>query len=525
MRFFLLCCALALGCGDDGPAGDDASTTDATTDAADAPSDGATDSALPMPLPWPAQLPRTEDLGPRRGRLLARAILHLHSPLSHDACDGEGWVTGEGLTDATCLEHFRDALCRARIDIAMVSDHAPHVNEVDFRQALWVRDGDEPLPNSDAPYANRIVCEGSAHRPVLTVGSENQLMPLGLDRHPGDPELTTEELNTLYDADDPAAVQAFRDAGAVLWMAHTESKSVDYLRSLGLDGLELYNLHADVDPRIRSAFLGDPDSSYVGLLLRFGRPSLALAPDLAIMTFLSRQQASLDKWDTLTAEGWRIAASGGCDAHENAFPMPLLDGERADSYRRMMTWITNHLLVDDRSPEAAKEALRAGRLYVVHEVLGTPVGFDFVAEEAGTTFEMGDDAPLGATLVLRRPSLPDGFPNDPAPEISLHILRADATGAEEVASGIGEELTFVVDRAGAYRAEVRMVPNHTRPFLRSLADMATREQTWVYSNPIYVALPEPPPPEPTPTARRTPALWRMAARRLQSNSGRNRAER
>ncbi len=518
MRGLLLLCALTLACGDDdhGDATVDGSTADGST-ADSSTADGSTadaDSPFPAALPWPAELPSTDDLGARRGRILARAILHLHSPLSHDACDGEGWVTGEGLTDAQCLEHFRDGLCRARIDVAMLSDHAPHVNEVDFRQALWIRDGDEPLPNAETPYANRITCEGSEHRAVLTVGSENALMPLGFDRHPGDGTLDADALNALYDADDPVAIEAFRDAGALLWMAHTESKSVDYLRSLGLDGLELYNLHADVDPRIRSEFLGDSDAGYIALLLRFGQARYALAPDLALMTFLSRQQASLDKWDALTSEGWRIAGSGGCDAHENAFPMPLLDGERADSYRRMMTWITNHLLVDDRSPEAAEEALRAGRLYVVHEVLGTPVGFDFVAQDGEATFEMGEQAPLGATLLLRRPALPEGFPSDPPPKLSLHIFRADAAGAEEVASGDGESLTFTVDRPGAYRAEIRMIPHHTRPFLRSLADRADREQTWVYSNPIYVALPEPPMPDPTPTSARTPAAWRRAARRI-----------
>ena len=104
----------------------------------------------------------------------------------------------------------------------------------------------------------------------------------------------------------------------LLWIAHTEEKDVDYLRSLNLDGLELYNLHADVDPRSRQEWLGIEDpGGFVGDLLRFAQPRFNFAPDLALMTFLSRQETSLTKWDTLLSEGRRVAGSGGCDAHEN----------------------------------------------------------------------------------------------------------------------------------------------------------------------------------------------------------------
>ena len=97
-------------------------------------------------------------------------------------------------------------------------------------------------------------------------------------------------------------------------------------------------------------------------------------------------QVSLDRWDTLLAEGLRIGGSGGCDAHENTFPMEFSDGERADSYRRMMFWISNHLVVDDLSPDGIREALANQRMYVTSEVFGTPVGFDFTADD---TIDMG----------------------------------------------------------------------------------------------------------------------------------------
>lgn len=492
-----------------GACGDDDATSDAGLDADT--TDGATDSGIdagpPAPA-WPRTLPSTDTLGERRGRRIARSIVHVHSPLSHDACDGEGWVDGE-LADPDCLAHFRAALCDLRIDTAMVTDHAPHVNEVDFRGALWLRDQDEAI--GDPPYAARMACDDATHRTLLTVGSENRLMPIGMQRHPAE-GLSGDALVDLYDGSSPEALAAFRETGALLWVAHTEQQTVDDLRTWGVDGLELYNLHADVDPRIREEHLNDTTSDF-GLLLEFMRANLRLAPDLSMLAFLSRHDVSLARWDTLLAEGRRVAGTGGCDAHENAFATILADGERADSYRRMMSWITNHLVVDAISPEGVREALQAGRLYATHEVLGTPVGFDFVGESAGSTFEMGEEAPLGATLRVQRPRLPEGFPNDPAPELTIVLHRAAEGGAVEVARSTDDELVFEADVAGAYRVEVRMMPNHVAPFVAMRADRLVREVTWIYSNPIFVDLAEPEPltptnPEPTSLRRRVSPAWR-----------------
>lgn len=482
--------ALAAACG--GSNEGDAGTADAGTDSAvdAAPDAVARPDAAPLvdaEVPWPRDLPPTSELAPLRGRRLARSIVHLHSPLSHDACDGEGWVDG-ALADEACLANFRGALCSLRIDAAMVTDHAPHLNEVPFADGLWLDSMDEPIAEAGGePYASRMGCE-DAHRVLLTVGSENALMPLGLRRHPGDPS-DVDALEALYDRGEVANADAFRAAGGLVWAAHTEGQPMDRLRATDVDGLEIYNLHANVDPSIRSELLGLDDGSYFGELLKFTDARRGLEPDLALLSFLDANRPSLATWDTLLAEGRRPAGSGGCDAHENTFRMPLRDGERADSYRRMMMWITNMLLVDDISPDGIAEALAAGRLYVTHEVLGTPMGFDFVGESGAARFDMGDDAPVGATLRVTRPSLPVGFPADPAPIITVHLLRAETGGAVEVAMSDEDELVYVADEAGAYRVEVRMVPEHARYYLRRSADTLIREQIWVYSNPIFVGMP------------------------------------
>ncbi|MCB9595229.1 MAG: hypothetical protein H6719_21100 [Sandaracinaceae bacterium] len=434
--------------------------------------------AGPPPF-WPSTLPSAAELGPRRGRSIARTTLHLHSPLSHDACDGTGWTDG-ALQQPECLAHLRAAMCALHLDAAMLTDHSPHVNEVDFMQALWIEGDDEPVMDGGELVANRMACP-DGHRVLITVGSENALMPVGLRHHPGD-STDPEAIGAIYDGTDAAAIAAMRAAGALVWQAHTEGRSVDELRASGVDGLELYNLHANLAPDIREELLGLEPLSFVDDLLLFTRPALRLPPDLAILSFFEPNQVSLDRWDTLLAEGVRVAASGGCDAHENTFPMELGDGERADSYRRMMFWIENHLLVDDASREGVLDALDAGRFYVTTEVFGSPVGFDFTADG---TIEMGEDAPVGATLRVTAPRLPDGWPQEPAPVLTVRLLRAEADGAVEVASGPGD-LEHVATQPGAYRVEVRMLPEHARPALGNRADVLVREVTWVYSNPIFV---------------------------------------
>ncbi len=461
-------CALLASCESDAPA-------DAGPPGVDA---GPGTDAGPPPF-WPSTLPPASALGTRRGRSIARTTVHVHSPLSHDACDGSGWIDGE-LRQPECLAHFRAAMCALHLDAAMITDHAPHVNEVDFTRALWIAEGDEPVMEGGAPIANRMACPDE-HRVLLTVGSENTLMPLGLRRHPGDPG-DVAALEAIYDSGSSASVAAFRDAGGLVWQAHTEGRSVDELRATGLDGLELYNLHANLDPNIRRDALGLEPTAYLDDLLLFTRPALRLPPDLTALAFLEPNQVALDRWDTLLSEGLRVAGSGGCDAHENTFPMELADGERADSYRRMMFWVENHVLVDEVTPDGLAEGLGRGRFYVTMEVFGSPVGFDFTADG---TIEMGEDAPLGATLQVTAPRLPEDWPRDPAPVLTVVLLRAVAGGAVEVASGPGD-LAHVATEPGAYRVEVRMIPEHARPALGARADRLVREITWVYSNPIFV---------------------------------------
>src|SRR5690606_20830362 len=82
--------------------------------------------------PWDPTLPPSGELGAPRGQAIARMILHLHSPYSHDACDGAG-LSGS-TPNASCLADLKRALCQNHIDFAFLTDHPSHMAEYGFGQ-------------------------------------------------------------------------------------------------------------------------------------------------------------------------------------------------------------------------------------------------------------------------------------------------------------------------------------------------------------------------------------------------------
>ncbi len=490
MVLSLMVLTLPLGCGDDGGTADSGSTDSGIVDSGvvDSAYDGAARDTGPL---YPHELPASADLGTdRRGYTVARSIIHLHSPLSHDACDGQDTLDeATGVGSAECLEQFRYGLCAAHIDVAMLTDHAPYINELPFEELLSAQPGDELIRDEGgAVIASRITCPGDGHQVMLTLGSENELMPVGLRRHVlvG---ADAEALNEAYDAVGADASDAFREAGALVLKNHPEEDSVAELGAMGLDGIEIFNLHASLDPRTRENLLGLNGADYIAETLIFLDRRRSLAPDLLFLSFFEVSDAYGLRWDGLIADGQDIVGIAGTDAHQNAFSQIMNDGERVDSYRRMMRWFSNHLLIDgDLTPDSIHDALERGRLYVAYEAFGSPVGFDFHAALDAATFEMGDDAPVGATLRVTRPSLPADHPQDPAPSIRMRILRSAPAGAVEVAAGEGATLEYVATEAGSYRAEVFIVPEHTRPFLDGRGDMLIHERPWVQSNHVRVVV-------------------------------------
>ncbi len=450
---------------------------------------GCGDDPAPAPPPWQKTLPDARELGVRRGLQPARGIVHLHSPYSHDACDGQPRDAG-GAPNEACLADLRAALCATRVDFAALTDHDDSMADEDFPALFGMRGADQAVRNgAGEPIASRMTCDGG-HAVTFTVGAENQLMPIMLDRHVAG---TVAERHQIYDGADPAAADAFRAAGGLVWVAHTESKPLELLRAIAPDGLEVYNLHANIDPDIRRDFLGLPPAGAIAAAAEFadtnpGHPE----PDLAMLAFLAPNQPAIDKWNTLLGEGRRLAATAGSDAHQNAIPVTFGDGERGDSYRRVLRWFSNLALVaDPQDPVQVKAALRAGRVFTAIEVLGSPAGFDVRAVAGPRTYELGDVIPRaeGATLVVDLPAVHGLSPALPAPRIHARVIRIETpTGViREVAAGAESPLMVPLGEPGAYRVEVTIVPRHVGPYLGDLGpQLAEAELPWIYASPIYV---------------------------------------
>lgn len=443
----------------------------------------------PLPPAWDKTLPEASAMGTWRGLVPARGIVHLHSPYSHDACDNAP-RDANGAPNEPCLNDLRTALCIDRIDFANLTDHDASMADEEFTTLFNMRGTDQPVMNAAGDQiASRMTCD-DGHQVLWTVGGENDLMPIMLHHHvPG----TAQQRHDTYNAVDATAMQAFRDAGALDWIAHTEQHDIAQLRMLQPDGIEVYNLHANIAPNIRMQYLNlDPAGAIDGAAKFADTTDLALEPDLALISFLSPNQPAIDRWDQLLADGKHISVTAGSDAHENALPIMLADGERGDSYRRVLRWFGNIALVSDpHDPAQIEAALGAGRAFAVFELFGTPEGFDVHAvTSSGTTFELGAELPTGAAapmLIVDVPHVRDLDPTLPPPEIEARIVRVDAAGVAELLRGNGPTLTVAMDKPGAYRVEVTILPHHLGPYLGDLGpNMADAELPWIYANPIYV---------------------------------------
>ncbi|MBI3204341.1 MAG: hypothetical protein HYZ29_22580 [Myxococcales bacterium] len=414
-----------------------------------------------------------------RGWLDRRGLIHAHSVHSHDACDGEP-KDAKGKVNAPCLDDFRQGLCSTRHDFVMLTDHKDSFANTEFPDALLydASKGDVLLERGGTPVASWLACpDGST--PLIIAGTESGFMPVGLERHVAP---TAAERDAIYGAETPETIAAVKKLGAVVLLQHTEDWSVEQLSDLPIDGFEMYNLHANT-------FLGA--GAVIQLIQRMKEPELLPFSDLVLLPIVSEDKRYLERWGSVLAAGKKRVTTMGTDCHRNSFKDLLPDGERIDSYRRMMGWFSNHLLVapggqggfDDLG---LKAALRAGRAYGAFEVLGFPIGFDFHAATGGEVTEMGGEVPAAASPVLHAtvPTAEGGWGAKP-PDLVVRLLRAKV-GGWDVVHEAAEALAHPVSEPGAYRVEVRMKPRHLTKYLSSYADLGEKEFVWIYSNAIYV---------------------------------------
>ena len=430
----------------------------------------------PQTVPWSRELPESAETAPPRGFLARRSIVHLHSPWSHDACDGE--PLPNGLPDEDCLQDLRGGLCDTRVDMAFLTDHPAHAAYQPYDDLFHHRDGDEWVDVDGKHRANRIHCE-SGHVVTWVPGIEDELMPVGLDRHVS---LDSTENDAIYNSYDATGVDSEEAAGAHVFTAHTEQRNLvdlSMLQDAGLAGTELFNLHAAFAPDIRSEFLGLDATSWFADIAPFMDDQGTAEPDLFVLAVLGEQTPSVALWDGLLARG-PMTGTAGTDAHQNVLPMLFRDGERGDSYRRMLRWFSNVVLASSDDPVVVEAALASSRSYVAFEILGTPEGFDFHLEPtSGDVVEMGGEGSAG-TIVAECPVLSTSSPRGlDAPEVTATVFKDGVAWA----TGCGDHPT---DGPGVYRVRVDIVPYHLRGFLGADPEPWMRAFPWVYSNAIRV---------------------------------------
>ncbi len=442
------------------------------------PSDGAHTGAPPAPptADPPPRPPSTADVAAASGLRWRRGLIHMHSVHSHDACDGN--PKPDGQYDQQCLADLRFAICNARLDYLLLTDHPDSFDDVTFDEAVLFDStlGDVLIKDDGGATIGNVAACPDGTTVLIAPGCESDLMPVLLRRRPDDP--------SFYGQRTVEGVLGLKAAGALVLQAHTEERTFEELDPIGLDGIEIYNLHANVNPRWHQLAEVLPDISRL-LDARDRGPH----PDLFMLAILRENRWAIETWNRLVTTRTMLGHAGS-DIHQNLPPLVVpSDGERLDSYRRFTTWFANYLLVDAASAfdlDVVREALATGRNLVVFHLLGEPDGFDFSGRgQDGLRIEMGAERSFEAGLTLRV-NVPKSVP---AAELDVRLLQIvdDGEGVQSVVVAQGSsDFSYAVERPGVYRVEVHQTPIHLAPELGILADLLVRPTPWIYSNPIYV---------------------------------------
>ncbi len=168
----------------------------------------------------------------------------------------------------------------------------------------------------------------------------------------------------------------------------------------------------------------------------------------------------LDAWDRET----QIRAFTGIAANES-HQNQVYQKTTMDPYSVAFRNLSTHVLAMELRADSIRQSLRDGHVYVAHDWLCDPEGFFFVASNDFGTYNMGDSVPL-----LENTRLLAGLPA-PAKIRLLH-------GGKVIQETTGEDFNFVVREPGAYRLEAWLT-------------LDGEDRPWIYSNPIYLAKPDP----------------------------------
>ncbi len=346
--------------------------------------------------------------------------LHMHTRFS----DGSG--THQDLADAAL---------RTGVDVLWVTDHNVLVQGYD---GYHEKDGKRML-----------LLVGEEIHDQARQPQKNHLLAFGIDH-----ELAT------FARDPQALINQVKAHGGLAFIAHpvdpelplfgeTDISWVDWDVE-GYTGIELWNGFSELKNVLKTKLQG--------VFFAFFPQFVAHGP----------LPDAITRWDSLLAEGKRVVAVGGADAH--ALKMSLGPIHRTVfPYDYHFSAVTTHLLTPheltsdlDSDRKMVLVAMAAGHAFIGYDLPAPTHSFLFSASNTdGETAIMGDEIRLtgGVTFNIHLPSRCD--------------CRLVHNGKTIQRWKKGADLTFSASEPGAYRVECR------RPYLG-------KSRGWIFSNPIYI---------------------------------------
>jgi hypothetical protein len=326
-----------------------------------------------------------------------------------------------------------------------------------------------------SPYTDtRAATLSGTHEGVLFVpGNEtneserDRLLTFGGSTRPNDsgspqPAAPTPPAPTPTDAGvapTQSLIDRAKSAGQLVFVAHPETFG-GWQTARGFDGMEVYNLHADARNARPLTLFFDGLWSYRSF------------PALLWARFHESPDENLRRWDELTAEGRRVVAVAGNDAHANVgVSLQDLTGKplfqiKLDPYERSFRVVRTHVLTprgQTFDADALLAALSAGHAYVAFDLLSDATGFRFTASNGAEQKTLGDEIALASGVRLKVST----------PVESRVVLVKDGRRVgEKVARGA----EWTASERGVYRVECYL-PQLPAP---------VGGTPWIISNPIYV---------------------------------------
>ena len=328
------------------------------------------------------------------------------------------------------------AALRAGLDFVVTTDHNVWIGGLDGYRTMGKRRvlllvGEEIHDNSREPQKNHLL--------VYEAGEE-------LSQFAEDPQTLIDEVSK---------------AGGLAFIAHPHDPEAPHFHEPdlswvdwdveGFHGIELWNFMSEFKSLLRS---------YAAAFYYAFNPSrIAQGPF----------PETLLRWDSLLASGKRVVAIGGADAH--ALPAKVGPIKRTlFPYEFHFRTINTHVLTEeplhgeaDKDRKIIFQALRKGHCFVGYDLPASTKGFRFAAIGDGGQVQMGDriKSNFGVTLQVKLPL-----------RTNLRLLR---DGVEIKKWHNCEAAVFVATEPGAYRVEASI-------FYKG------RMRSWIFSNPIYIAL-------------------------------------